>query len=131
MRFISTKTHGIIDYIVGIILFFAPSIFGFSEYGGAAVTIPQVLGVAILIVTLLTNFEPGLIKLIPMSLHLWFDYLGSILLIVSPWLFNFSNLSGSVWTPHVVVGALILVQALFSEKTPHSVGHKSHRLGYR
>jgi hypothetical protein len=36
MRFISTRTHGIIDYIVGVILFFAPGIFGFAYVGGPA-----------------------------------------------------------------------------------------------
>jgi hypothetical protein len=122
MRFITTKMHGIVDYIVGIILFFAPSLFGFADFGGAAVTIPQILGIAILIVTLLTRFEVGLIKLIPMKLHLAFDYLGSILLLTSPWLFGFSNLPSVAWVPHVIVGALILLQALMTETVPRSLG---------
>ena len=44
MRFIPTKVHGALDYIVGIALIAAPWLFGFAGVGGAAVIIPVVLG---------------------------------------------------------------------------------------
>ncbi len=46
MRFIPTKVHGILDYVVGIALIAAPWLFGFAGMGGAPVVIPIVLGVA-------------------------------------------------------------------------------------
>lgn len=118
MRFISTRTHGVIDYIVGVILFFAPGIFGFAYVGGPAVLIPKIMAIGILIITILTRFEVGIIKIIPMSAHLVLDYLGSIFLIASPWLFGFADNPAGVWLPHVIVGILILGQALFTKMRP-------------
>jgi hypothetical protein len=45
LQFIPTKVHGALDYIVAVALIFAPMIFGFKEVGGAAVTIPVVVGI--------------------------------------------------------------------------------------
>src|SRR5690606_36891724 len=40
MRFIPTKVHGILDYVVGAALIVAPWLFGYAGVGGAAVIIP-------------------------------------------------------------------------------------------
>jgi len=37
MRFIPTKVHGILDYVVGVALIAAPWLFGFANVGGPAV----------------------------------------------------------------------------------------------
>ena len=49
-RFISTTVHGVLDYLVAITLFFAPMIFGFQHVGGAAVAVPMILGVLLLLI---------------------------------------------------------------------------------
>ena len=46
MRIISTRIHGIIDYLTGLLLIVAPWLFGFAN-GGAAQWVP-VLGLAVL-----------------------------------------------------------------------------------
>lgn len=43
MKIISTKTHGILDYLVGIILISSPWLLGFAD-GGAKMWIPVILG---------------------------------------------------------------------------------------
>jgi hypothetical protein len=43
MRFIPTRTHGVIDYLTGLLLLVAPYIFGFAD-GGAAQWVPMILG---------------------------------------------------------------------------------------
>ena len=42
MRFIPTKVHGVLDYLVGAALIVAPWLFGFAGMGGPAVVIPIV-----------------------------------------------------------------------------------------
>jgi hypothetical protein len=112
MTFISTKTHGIIDYVVGILLIFAPFIFGFAG-GGAAMWIPILLGVGIIIYSMLTQYEYSAAKMIPMQAHLALDAAGGLLLVVSPWLFGFAGL---IWWPHVVVGIAELLVVAFAER---------------
>ena len=73
MRFIPTKVHGILDYVVGVALIAAPWLFGFANVGGPAVIIPIVLGVGLIVYSLFTKYEWGPFGFIPMPVHLVFD----------------------------------------------------------
>lgn len=118
MRFIPTKVHGALDYIVGVALIAAPWLFGFSSVGGAAVVIPIVLGVGLIVYSLFTKYEWGPFGFIPMPVHLVFDIVASLFLALSPWLFGFSGQALNVWLPHVVVGVAVIVVVLFSQPQP-------------
>lgn len=117
-KFIPTKVHGALDYIVAIALIFAPMIFGFSEVGGAAVMIPIVLGIALFLYSLFTNYEWGLIKVLGMPYHLVIDVLASIFLAASPFLFGFADNAANVWLPHVAVGITVILVVIFSKTQP-------------
>ncbi|WP_375383654.1 hypothetical protein [uncultured Microbacterium sp.] len=120
MRFIPTKVHGALDYIVAIALILAPFIFGFVSYGGAAVIIPIVLGIGLIVYSLFTRYEWGPFKLIPMPVHLVFDIVASLFLIASPFLFGFSSAALNVWLPHVVVGVAVILVVIFSKTAPET-----------
>jgi hypothetical protein len=122
LRFLPTRMHGILDYMIGVVLFLSPEIFGFSQVEGAAVLIPRIVGVLILGQGLMTNFELGLFKVLPMSAHLGMDYLVGLFLAASPFLFGFSDNPANVWLPHVVVGLVIFIQAVVTEFQPR-YGH--------
>ena len=68
MRFLSTKAHGILDYLVGVILIAAPWILGFA-YNGAETWVPVILGAGAIMYSLLTNYEMGVSKTISMRTH--------------------------------------------------------------
>lgn len=121
MRFIPTKVHGILDYIVGAALIVAPWLFGFASVGGAAVVIPIVLGVGLIVYSLFTKYEWGPFGFIPMPVHPVFDIVASLFLALSPWLFGFANQAPNVWVPHVVVGVAVIIVVLFSQPQPASV----------
>lgn len=114
MKIIPAFVHGIADYIGGIALLAAPNIFGFAEVGGAAVWIPRIIGVIVLLQSICTNYEVGLIKVLPMKMHLMNDYIASIFLAASPWLFGFNDGPSNVWMPHVVVGVMVFVLTLMT-----------------
>lgn len=118
MRFIPTKVHGVLDYVVAIALMFAPMIFGFASVGGAAVAIPVVLGIGLFLYSLFTNYEWGLIRVIGMPYHLIIDVVASVFLLLSPWLFGFANQAWNVWVPHVAVGIAVILVVLFSKTAP-------------
>jgi hypothetical protein len=127
MRFLPTKVHGALDYIVGIVLIFASSIFGFSDVGGAAVNIPRILGIVLIIYALFTNYEWGVWKVLPMYYHLWIDFLAAAFLALSPWLFGFSDEKNSAWLPHFVVGIVVILVVLVSQTSPTRVTR--HKVG--
>ncbi|HLL60460.1 MAG TPA: SPW repeat protein [Candidatus Nitrosocosmicus sp.] len=115
MKMIPTKVHGILDYATGIALLLAPNLFGFADVGGAAVAIPRILGIMILVQSLMTNYELGVMKMIPMSMHLMVDYVASLFLVASPWLFGFADEPANVWMPHVIVGLVYFVTSLMTQ----------------
>jgi hypothetical protein len=103
MRFIPTKFHAPLDYIVGVALIAAPWIFQFSD-NTAATIVPIVLGIGLIAYSLFTNYELGLFKVAPMAVHNLIDVAAGTLLAASPWIFGFADESANVWVPHVVVG---------------------------
>ena len=127
MRFIPTKVHGILDYVVGIALVAAPWVFGFAAVGGAAVVISIVLGIGLIVYSLFTKYEWGPFGFIPMPVHLVFDIVASLFLALSPWIFGFSGEAPNVWLPHVVVGAAVVVVVLFSQPQPAAVRDRAAR----
>jgi hypothetical protein len=118
MRFIPTWVHGILDYIYGLALLFAPNIFQFSGVGGAAETLPRILGIIALASALMTDYELGLFKAISMRMHLTLDAIIGLLLIVGPFIFGFSDLAQNVWVPYIVIGAVVILAGLMTETKP-------------
>jgi len=88
MKILTAKTHGALDYVVVIFLWISPSIFGLSNFVS---TITYALGGVHLVLTILTNFQYGLIKIIPFSLHGWIELAVSLILVGAPWLLGFNE----------------------------------------
>ena len=114
MRFIPTRVHGMLDYIVGVLLIAAPWLFGFAQ-GGAETWVPVILGAGALLYSLFTDYELGLMRRLPMPTHLMLDLGAGLFLAASPWIFGFAEY---VWVPHVLVGLLEVGAALMTEKVP-------------
>jgi SPW repeat-containing protein len=115
MRFIPTKFHAPLDYIVGAALIAAPWIFQFSEHKAATV-FPIVLGIGLIAYSLFTNYELGVWKVAPMAVHNVIDVVAGAVLAASPWLFGFADESANVWLPHVIVGAAAIFLGLTTKQ---------------
>ncbi len=111
---ITTRVHGILDYLVGIVLIAAPWLLGFAA-GGAETWIPVLLGAGVIVYSLITDYEFGAMRIMPMSVHLTVDVIGGMFLAVSPWLFGYATL---VWAPHVIVGLLMIGSGLLTQRVP-------------
>jgi hypothetical protein len=118
MQIISRKTHGVLDYLVGAVLILSPKLFGF-DFGGVESRLPMILGFAALIYSVFTNYELGLLKMLPFRAHLTLDVMSGLLLAVSPWLFQFAD---RVWVPHVLLG-LVELGAVMMTRTSGSEHH--------
>jgi hypothetical protein len=117
MRIIPTRIHGMLDYLVGLVLILAPFLLGFA-HGGAAQYVPQAVGLATIGLALVTDYELGVARIVPMSIHLMVDLAAGVLLLISPWLFGFA---GFITWPHVLFGLLAIGVALLSSTTPGSM----------
>lgn len=66
MKIISSKAHAILDYATVAFLLAAPSLFGME---GTLSTFTYVLAAVHFVLTALTSFELGLLKVIPFKMH--------------------------------------------------------------
>ena len=83
MRFIPTKFHAPLDYIVGVALIAMPWIFQFSNITAATV-VTVVLGSGLIAYSLFTDYELGVWKAAPMAVHNLIDVIAGAVLALSP-----------------------------------------------
>ncbi len=114
----TTRVHGLLDYMMGIFLLLTPLLFSFP--GGAPTTILFSVGILIVLLTLTTNYERGIVKIIPMNLHLAIDILTGLFLVISPWIFGFSDIL--IW-PFVLLGTIEIIIAVLTLGHPPKPYH--------
>jgi len=69
LRMIPTGVHGAIDYLTGGALLAAPKVLGLNDEPRAALVLRSA-GAGALAYSLITDYELGLLRLLPMPAHL-------------------------------------------------------------
>jgi hypothetical protein len=115
MRVIGSRMHGYLDYLMGIILIISPFIFGFWNGGSIAGWIPIIMGGALIVYSLMTDYEVSMNRIIPLKVHLAIDVVAGIFLALSPWIFGFAGL---VFLPHLIFGIFEAGAGLMTKTTP-------------
>ena len=112
-KFIPTYSHAVIDYILVIVLLIGPFISEF-DFSGMAATICFISSGIVALLSILTASEGGLIRIIPMKIHLAIDILLGIFLIASPFILRFSS---QTYFFHIFIGIIILGSAIYTRPT--------------
>lgn len=117
-KFISTKVHGVLDYIMGVGLMSLPFLMNFRKKSAESV-IPITLGASAIMYSLITDYEMGVARGISMKTHLMIDKMSGFLLAASPLLFGFKN---RVSLPHVLLGLTEIITAFSTREdaTPNN-----------
>jgi hypothetical protein len=116
--------HGILDYVLAAVLIAAPLLLEFDEDAATALAIAAGLGV--LVLAAFTDWTTGIVKSIPVVAHAMLDYLLSILLVVAPFLFGFSD-DDTAAAFFVVVGIAGLLLTIATRFTPEEAGRRRPR----
>jgi hypothetical protein len=117
---VSTRTHGIIDYATASALLALPRLLrGATGRSRAALS---VAGGGILTTALLTDYELGARRRVPMPLHLGLDAATGAALLASPWLLGSRRDGLASWLPHVLAGAGELAAAALTDRAPGDRG---------
>jgi hypothetical protein len=115
-KLIPSRIHGVLDYLFGILYIALPLLL---NWPAPASTILMVLGAGVLLYSVLTRYELGLLKLLPMPVHLALDLLGGLLLIAAP-LFGWVDESVRPW--FWVLGGIELLITLLTDTRPRPAG---------
>ncbi|MHA3773565.1 SPW repeat domain-containing protein [Verrucomicrobiota bacterium sgz303538] len=119
MRAIPRPIHGVLDYLTGLFLLFSPWLCGFAHVQPVPANLATIFGSAILIYTFLTNFELGVIRLIPFPAHLILDVVTGAALAGAPIIFFTRGTAGLVF---VIVGVFRLVTTMMTRIPGRSSG---------
>ncbi len=101
--------HGVLDYLVGLLLIAGPFLLGFTDDTATATAVG--LGVLLLVIAGASDLPTGFVRSIPRALHAILDYVVAIALLASPFLLGFTG--DSTATPFLIaVGVLQLMQTI-------------------
>jgi hypothetical protein len=117
LRVIPTKTHGAVDMATGPALIAAPTLLRMNGSSGATIP-PRVVGAAAIANALLTDYEFGVKRLLPMRAHLALDAAAGVALAATPFLTGASKKGLRHWLPHAVIGANEVFLALATKERP-------------
>ncbi len=110
-RVIPTGVHGVLDYLASGVNLAFPRLLGLQDAPWAA-TMPRINGVVGLAYSLLTDYELGAFRALPMPAHLALDAAKGLFMALSPWLFGFAKNGTRYWLPQVLMGTADVVAAV-------------------
>jgi hypothetical protein len=102
-----------LDLVTSGALLAAPRLLGLEKESRAA-SVLRMAGGGALAYSMLTDYEFGLVKVLPMRAHLAMDAASGALLASSPWLLGFAKNGPRYWVPHALMGAGEVFAALMS-----------------
>jgi hypothetical protein len=117
LRVIPTKAHAAVDMATGPALIAAPTLLRMNGNTGATIP-PRVVGSAATIYALLTDYEFGLKRVLPMRAHLALDAAAGIALAATPFVTRASKKGLRHWLPHAIIGANEVFLALTTKERP-------------
>lgn len=91
-RFVTQKIHAFIDYPVAIALIAMPFVLSLGASSPLAFWLSLVTGVAAFVLTLLTDHETGVIRVLPYRLHLAVDLMVGLVFAAAPTVLGFTGI---------------------------------------
>ena len=92
IRFVTKTIHAYLDYPVALILMIAPFLLGLGDSHPLALWLSVGTGVAAFILTLLTNHQLGVMRVIPYSVHLAVDFAVGVVFLIAPFVLGFAGI---------------------------------------
>src|SRR5256885_8880880 len=111
VRLLPAWFHAIADYAVaGTLIVVAAAVGGSTEAVAAGV----VIGIVVLVVSMITKYPLGVVKVLPFTIHSAGDYLASALLVVAPFALRFNSSDTGMSVFYVAAGVAVLAVSLIT-----------------
>lgn len=91
-RFVTQRMHAYLDYPVAFSLMSLPFVLGLGESGSLAIWLAVGTGMAAFILTLFTDHQLGVFRVLPYRVHLTVDFIVGVTFLLAPHLLGFSGL---------------------------------------
>lgn len=121
MKIISPKVHAVLDYLTVVFLLASPSLFNMES---PLSTFTYALAGIHFLLTILTSFPLGLIKVIPFRIHGLIEVAVALVLAgVAFWFKNNNNLTGFYF--YLVLAAIIMIVFVLTDFKERSVEYEN------
>lgn len=115
MKFITKKIHAFIDYPVALALIGLPFLLQLGSSNPLAFYLSVITGVAAFLLTLLTDHETGVFKVLSYKLHLSVDFIVGLTFVVLPLVLGFQGIDLIYYLANGA--AVLIVVGLHKEET--------------
>ncbi|WP_269581244.1 hypothetical protein [Roseibium sp. Sym1] len=92
LRFVTKTMHSYLDYPVALGLIVLPVLLGLGQTNPIALWLSVCTGFAALVLTVLTDHDTGLVRVLPYSFHLGVDFLVGLTFLAAPFVLGLSGL---------------------------------------
>jgi hypothetical protein len=122
LRFITRKIHAYLDYPVAIALMSLPFVLQLGSSTPVALWLSVATGVAALILTVFTDHELGVFRVLPYPFHVGVDALVGGVFVIAPLAFGFSGIDAwFYWANGAAVLSVIALSRPEREETAPGV----------
>lgn len=117
-RFVTRKVHAVLDYPVALSLMVMPFVLGLGEANPVAKWLSVVTGVAALVLTLLTDHETGVVKVLPYWFHIAVDRVVGVTFVAAPLALGFAGLDAWYYWANAAAVLTVTVLLNAADRTP-------------
>jgi hypothetical protein len=111
VRFLPAWFHAIADYAVAALLIAVPLAVGGP---GRAVATGVTVGIVVAVVSALTRYPLGVLKILPFPVHSGGDYLAAALLVIAPFALGYHGTDRGLSAFYIVAGVAVLAVSLIT-----------------
>ncbi len=106
LRFVTRKIHAFLDYPVAIALIALPFVLQLGSSHPLALWLSVATGIAAFILTVFTDHELGVIRVLPYPLHVAVDFAVGVTFVAAPFVLGFTGIDAWFYWAN---GAAVLV----------------------
>ena len=118
MRFVTRKVHAFLDYPVALSLMALPFLLNLGASNPLAKWLAVATGAAAFVLTVLTDHELGVIRVLPYWFHVAVDRLVGTVFVVAPVALGFSGLDAAYYWVNGAAVLLVTFVLNAPERTP-------------
>jgi len=111
IRLLPAWFHAIADYAVAALLIVVPIVAGGSRL---AVATGVTVGIVVTVVSALTRYPLGVVKVLPFTVHSAGDYLAAALLVIAPFALAYTGTDRGLSVFYAAAGAAVLAVSLIT-----------------